>query len=262
MTAAGLTVEHVTLTAGARRLVRDVSLHARSGEVVGLVGPNGSGKSSLLRAVYRVLRPDAGCVRVDGADAWSLSARRLARTLAAVVQDPGAEFSLTVREVVAMGRAPHKRLLEGDSAEDGRLVETALTAVDAAGLADRSFDRLSGGERQRVLIARALAQQPSLLALDEPTNHLDIRHQLEVLGVLRGLPATVLVALHDLNLAAYFCDRLYVLREGAVAASGTPEEVLTPRLLDEVYGVTAEVAVHPRTGAPQVTFLPGEAERE
>lgn len=262
MTAAGLAVEHVTLTAGARRLVRDVSLHARSGEVVGLVGPNGSGKSSLLRAVYRVLRPDAGCVRVDGADAWSLPARRLARTLAAVVQESGAEFGLTVREVVAMGRAPHKRLLDGDSAEDGRLVESALTAVDAAGLADRSFDRLSGGERQRVLIARALAQQPSLLALDEPTNHLDIRHQLEVLGVLRELPATVLVALHDLNLAAYFCDRLYVLREGAVAASGTPAEVLTPRLLDEVYGVAAEVAVHPRTGAPQVTFLPGEAERE
>lgn len=109
-----------------------------------------------------------------------------------------------------------------------------------------------------MLIARALAQQPSLLTLDEPTNHLDVRHQLEVLGVLRRLPATVLVALHDLNLAAYYCDRLYVLRDGEVAASGTPATVLTPRLLDEVYGVAAEVAVHPRTGAPQVTFLSGE----
>ncbi|OEU86063.1 histidinol phosphatase [Streptomyces abyssalis] len=259
MSATELHVEDVTLTAGAHHLVRDVSLNVRPGEVVGLVGPNGSGKSSLLRAVYRVLRPDAGCVRVDGTDAWSLPVRRLARTLAAVVQDAGADFDLTVREVVAMGRTPHKRLLDGDSAEDNRLVESALEAVDSVGLADRTFDRLSGGERQRVLIARALAQQPSLLALDEPTNHLDVRHQLEVLGVLRRLPATVLVALHDLNLAAYYCDRLYVLRDGEVAASGTPADVLTPRLLDEVYGVAAEVAVHPRTGAPQVTFLPEKA---
>ncbi|MFJ8691404.1 ABC transporter ATP-binding protein [Streptomyces roseolilacinus] len=259
--ATDLAVEGVTLTAGAHRLVRDVSLTARPGEVVGLVGPNGSGKSSLLRAVYRVLRPDAGSVRVDGADAWSLPVRRLARTLAAVVQEPGADFDLTVRDVVAMGRTPHKRLLDGDTAEDGRLVGSALEAVDAADLADRPFDRLSGGERQRVLIARALAQQPSLLVLDEPTNHLDVRHQLDVLGVLRRLPATVLVALHDLNLAAYYCDRLYVLRDGGVTASGAPAEVLTAELLADVYGVAAEVAVHPRTGAPLVTFLPGEPAR-
>ncbi|MBH1937704.1 ABC transporter ATP-binding protein [Streptomyces sp. AV19] len=261
MSAAELAVDGVTLTAGAHRLVRDVSLTARPGEVVGLVGPNGSGKSSLLRAVYRILRPDSGSVRVDGADAWSLPVRRLARTLAAVVQESGANFDLAVREVVAMGRSPHKRLLDGDTAEDARIVGSALESVDAAGLANRSFDSLSGGERQRVLIARALAQRPALLVLDEPTNHLDIRHQLEVLGVLRHLPATVLVALHDLNLAAYYCDRLYVLRDGEVTAHGTPAEVLTPRLLAEVYGVAAEVAVHPRTGAPQVTFLPGELTR-
>lgn len=257
MRATELVVDGVTLTAGARRLVQDVSLTARPGEVIGLVGPNGSGKSSLLRAVYRVLRPAAGRVRVDGADAWSLPVRRLARTVAAVVQEPGAGVDLTVREVVAMGRTPHKRLLDGDTAEDTALIEEALTAVDATDLADRSFDRLSGGERQRVLIARALAQQPSLLVLDEPTNHLDIRHQLDVLGTLRQLPATALVALHDLNLAASHCDRLYVLRDGRVTASGPPAEVLTPRLLAEVYGVAAEVAVHPGTGAPQVTFLPG-----
>ncbi|MBQ0826210.1 ABC transporter ATP-binding protein [Streptomyces tagetis] len=258
MTAAGLSVEGVTLTAGARRLVEDVSLTARPGETIGLVGPNGSGKSSLLRAVYRVLRPREGHVRVDDADVWSLTVRRLARTVAAVVQEGGADFDLTVREVVAMGRTPHQRLLAGDTAEDGALIDRALDAVDGTALAARSFDRLSGGERQRVLIARALAQQPSLLVLDEPTNHLDIRHQLDVLDTLRRLSATVLVALHDLNLAAYYCDRLYVLREGRVTASGPPADVLTPGLLAEVYGVSAEVAVHPRTGAPQVTFLPGE----
>ncbi|MBX9360337.1 ABC transporter ATP-binding protein [Streptomyces sp. WAC04114] len=258
MTATELVVDGVTLTAGAHRLVEDVSLTARPGEVIGLVGPNGSGKSSLLRTVYRVLRPAAGHVRVDGTDAWSLPVRQLARTVAAVVQESGADFDLSVREVVAMGRTPHKRLLDGDTPEDAELIDTALDAVDATDLAHRPFDRLSGGERQRVLIARALAQQPSLLVLDEPTNHLDIRHQLDVLNTLRRLPATVLVALHDLNLAAYYCDRLYVLRDGQVIASGPPLEVLTPQLLAEVYGVTSEVATHPRTGAPQVTFLPGE----
>ncbi|MFF9117554.1 ABC transporter ATP-binding protein [Streptomyces massasporeus] len=258
MTATELVVDGVTLTAGAHRLVEDVSLTARPGEVIGLVGPNGSGKSSLLRTVYRVLRPAAGHVRVDGTDAWSLPVRQLARTVAAVVQESGADFDLSVREVVAMGRTPHKRLLDGDTPEDAELIDTALDAVDATDLAHRPFDRLSGGERQRVLIARALAQQPSLLVLDEPTNHLDIRHQLDVLNTLRRLPATVLVALHDLNLAAYYCDRLYVLRDGQVIASGPPLEVLTPQLLAEVYGVTSEVATHPRTGAPQVIFLPGE----
>ncbi|MEV8062259.1 ABC transporter ATP-binding protein [Streptomyces antimycoticus] len=258
MNATELVVDGLTLTVGARHLVRDVSLTARPGQVIGLVGPNGSGKSSLLRAVYRVLRPDTGYIRVDGADAWSLPVRRLARTLAAVVQESGADIDLTVREVVAMGRTPHKRLFDGDTAEDARLIDAALTSVDAADLAGRAFDRLSGGERQRVLIARALAQRPSLLVLDEPTNHLDIRHQLEVLGILRRVPATVLVALHDLNLAAYYCDRLYVLNDGELIASGPPTEVLTPHLLADVYGVTAEVVIHPRTGAPQVTFLPGE----
>ncbi|MFJ2231598.1 ABC transporter ATP-binding protein [Streptomyces halstedii] len=261
MTGTELSVEGVTLTAGAQRLVEDVFLTAGPGEVVGLVGPNGSGKSSLLRAVYRVLRPDSGAVRVDGADAWGLPVRKLARTLAAVVQDSAADFDLAVREVVAMGRSPHKRLLDGDTAEDRHIVESALDSVHALDLADRPFDRLSGGERQRVLIARALAQQPTLLVLDEPTNHLDIRHQLDVLGILRSLSATVLVALHDLNLAAYYCDRLYVLRDGRVVSSGPPAEVLTRGLLAEVYGVDAEIAVHPRTGAPQVTFLPGTPTR-
>ncbi|MET8471832.1 ABC transporter ATP-binding protein [Streptomyces sp. NPDC006422] len=261
MTAADLHVENLTLTAGARRLVDDVSLTARPGETVGLVGPNGSGKSTLLRAVYRVLRPAEGTVRVDGSDAWALPVRRLARTVAAVVQDAGADLELTVREVVAMGRAPHKRLLAGDTAADSALIEASLDAVDAARLADRPFAQLSGGERQRVLIARALTQEPSLLVLDEPTNHLDIRHQLEILSALRRLPATVLIALHDLNLAAHYCDRLYVLRDGEVVAAGPPGDVLTPRLLSEVYGVAAEVAVHPRTRRPQVTYLPGDAPR-
>ncbi|WP_218904199.1 ABC transporter ATP-binding protein [Allostreptomyces psammosilenae] len=250
-------VEALTVHAGARRLVHDLHLTVAPGEVVGLVGPNGSGKSTLLRTVYRALRPTAGRIVLDGRDTARLPARTLARTMAAVVQEPGGDFDLTVREVVAMGRTPHKRLLDAEGAEDVRLVAQALARVGARDLADRPYGRLSGGERQRVLIARALAQRPALLVLDEPTNHLDVRHQLDVLGLLRELPVTALVALHDLNLAGYFCDRLYVLRRGALVAAGPPAEVVTPGLLAEVYGVAAVVAEHPETGAPQVTYLPG-----
>ncbi|SDI10192.1 iron complex transport system ATP-binding protein [Sinosporangium album] len=256
--ASSLDIEGVTLRAGAVRVIRELSLTVAPGEVVALVGPNGSGKSTLLRSIYRVLRPDTGQVRVDGRDAWGLSAREHARTVAAVVQDAGIEGDLTVREVVAMGRTPYKRLLDGDTAEDETLLAQALSLVSASHLRDRPFTHLSGGERQRVLIARALTQQPALLVLDEPTNHLDIRHQLDILALLRRLPATALLALHDLNLAAVFCDRMYVLADGHIAAGGTPADVLTPAMISEVYGVASEVAVHPRTGAPQVTFLPAE----
>ncbi|GII95958.1 ABC transporter ATP-binding protein [Sinosporangium siamense] len=251
-----LDVDGVSLSAGTFRIVRDLSLTAAPGEVVGLVGPNGSGKSTLLRSVYRVVRPAAGRVSVDGQDAWSIGSRSYARMVAAVVQEAASvEGDLTVREVVAMGRTPYKRLLDGETPDDRRAMTTALDGVGAAHLTHRTFTHLSGGEKQRVLIARALAQRPALLVLDEPTNHLDIRHQLDVLALLRRLPATVLLALHDLNLAAAFCDRMYVLKAGQVAASGPPAEVLTPALISEVYGVASEVAVHPRTGTPQVTYL-------
>lgn len=254
--ASELRVTDLSVRVGQHPLVTDVSLHAGNGEVIGLVGPNGSGKSSLLRAVYRVLRPASGTVWIDDADTWQLSVREVARRVAVVVQDQGGDFDLSVRDVVAMGRTPHKRLLDGDTDTDAEIISAALAQTDADHLADRPFARLSGGERQRVLIARALTQQPRLMVLDEPTNHLDIRHQLEILAVLRGLPATALIALHDLNLAAYYCDRVYVLQDGTLAAHGTPTEVLTPQLLADVYGVDSEVTVHPRTGAPHVTFLP------
>ncbi|GAB3211113.1 ABC transporter ATP-binding protein [Marinactinospora endophytica] len=237
-------------------LVRDVDLDVAPGEFVGVIGPNGAGKSTLLRTVHRTLRPRTGSVRIDGEDLWALSQRALARRVAAVLQENGADFELTVDEVVAMGRAPHKRAFSPDNDDDRRLVMTSLELVGAAHLAARSYPTLSGGERQRVLLARALAQEPALLVLDEPTNHLDIAHQLDVLAVVRRLGTSVLAVLHDLNLAALFCDRLYVVDHGRVVAAGTPAAVLTPDLLAEVYRVQADVALHPLTGAPNVVLLP------
>ena len=229
-------------------------LVAAEGEITGLVGPNGSGKSTLLRTVYRHLRPVAGRVLLAGTDLREMAPVRSARHVAALPQERGGDFELTVREVVAMGRTPYKRAFAGEDATDREIVARALADVSMDGQAGRRFTALSGGERQRVLLARAFAQNPDVLVLDEPTNHLDIRHQVELLALLRTRRRTTLVSLHDLNAAASVCDRLHVLHEGAVVASGPPREVLTPALMAEVFGVRAAVTDHPLTGDPLIAF--------
>ncbi|MFF8814083.1 ABC transporter ATP-binding protein [Streptomyces pactum] len=256
-----LDIEDLSVDIAGARLVEDVTLRAGSGRIVGLVGPNGSGKSTLLRCVYRALRPAAGTVRLDGDDLHALGARDGARRLAALPQESSGEFGFTAAEVVAMGRLPHQSAAGRTSAADREICAGALARVGAAHLADRTFLTLSGGEKQRVLIARALAQQPSVLVLDEPTNHLDIAQQLEVLALVRDAGLTVLAALHDLNLAAVHCDHLHVIAGGRIVADGPPHEVLTPELLAEVFGVRAHRVPHPETGAVQLLFdrLPGPA---
>lgn len=252
-----LDLRSVTVRTGAKTLVDNVSISVSEGEMVGLLGPNGAGKSSLLRTIYRINRPASGTVLVNGEDAWQQPTEWVARNVGAVLQDMPAEFPLTVRDVVAMGRSAHKKLLEPDTPHDHTLIAAAMALLGLAPLQDRAFRTLSGGERQRVLVARALVQQPRLLILDEPTNHLDIHHQLQLLRFMRGLEITVVAALHDLNLAAMFCDRLCVLDHGRLVAVGTPETVLTPELLRRVYRIDATIARHPETGT--VWVMPSAA---
>ncbi|MEU6658841.1 ABC transporter ATP-binding protein [Streptomyces sp. NPDC046821] len=248
-----LAVEGVSVEVAGARLVDEVTLDVPAGAFVGLVGPNGSGKSTLLRCVYRARRPDAGVVRVDSEDVHRMAPRAAARLLAALPQETAADFDFTVTEVVAMGRRPHR---ERTAARDRQICEQALARAGVAHLASRGFLSLSGGEKQRVLIARALAQEPRVLVLDEPTNHLDIAHQLDVLRRVRAGGPTVLAALHDLNLAAAHCDVLHVLHGGRVVASGPPDEVLSPGLLADVFGVRAHRVRHPETGTTQFLFGP------
>jgi iron complex transport system ATP-binding protein len=247
-----LTVDHVSVEIEGRRLVESVLFDLQPGEFLGLVGPNGSGKSSLLRTIYRVLKPSAGQVVHLGDDVWKLSARDAARRTAVVAQERMGEFDFTVRELVLMGRTPNKGLLDGDDATDHQIVADCLAKVGMGHCATRQFLSLSGGEKQRVLVARALAQQARFLVLDEPTNHLDIRHQLELLELVRRLRTTTLAALHDLNLAARYCDRLVMLSGGRVAAVGTPAEVLTAERIGAVYEVRAEVVLV--NGVPRIDF--------
>jgi iron complex transport system ATP-binding protein len=252
-----LATRHVSWSVGGRRVVDDVTLDVAPGTTLGLLGPNGSGKSSLLRLLAGVRSPSHGQVLLDGDDLARLRRRDVARRIAVVEQQAQTEVDLVVSDVVKLGRIPHRATWAPESDVDRAAVAEALERVELTALAGRSWHTLSGGERQRVHIARALAQRPQELLLDEPTNHLDVHHQLDLLSLVRRLPVTSIVAIHDLNLAAMFCDRLVILQDGAVVAAGTPTEVLTPELIAAVYRVRAVVTPEGPGGVPSVRFEPG-----
>ena len=237
-----ISAKDIHLSYGAREILKGVDIHSENGEFVGLIGPNGSGKSTLLKCIYRILKPNAGQVFLDEEELRAMSIKESARKMGVVAQHNYYNFEFTVREVVMMGRAPHKKALERDNAKDYEIVEEALKTVGMEGFAQRSFSTLSGGEQQRVILARALAQQTPCLILDEPTNHLDITHQLQLMRIVKNLSATVISAIHDLNIAAMFCDRIYALKEGRIIVQGTPREVLTEDFIRQVYQVDAEIA--------------------
>jgi iron complex transport system ATP-binding protein len=227
-------IREITLLAG-------VTLDAAPGSVVGLLGPNGSGKSTLLRTLAGLDRPDAGLVLLDGVDRQSMARRAVARHVAVVSQHSPDEADMTVAEVVLLGRIPHRGRLAGVSADDLARTAAALARAGLGGWERRAWTSLSGGERQRVAIARALVQEPDVLLLDEPTNHLDIRHRFALLEDLSGMPVTVVAALHDLDLAAQYCDRIVLLAAGRVVAAGSPSSVLTAGRIAQVFGVAAEI---------------------
>ncbi len=241
---------------GIKKVLDDVEIHASPGEFIGIIGPNGSGKSSLLRCIYRALRPDAGIVLLNGKNVLSMKPREAAAKIAVVLQETATEFEFTVLEIVLMGRHPHRSSTERFTPEDMLIAKTALEKVGMMDLRSRPFLTLSGGEKQRCLVARALAQKTKFLILDEPTNHLDIRYALEILDLVRQLKVTTIAVLHDLNLAASYCDRLFVMHRGQIRESGPPRDVLTPRLLLDVFEVGGMVVEHPITGKPSITFFP------
>jgi iron complex transport system ATP-binding protein len=247
-----LELKGLSVDIGKRRIVDRIDIDVPDGHFVGLLGPNGSGKSTILKAIYRVHRPSRGQVLLNGADLLAMKPKEVARRVAVVAQEFSVEFDFTVFEMVMIGRSPHKKAFDRDNEGDRAIVLGAIERVGCEHLVDRSFNTLSGGEKQRVLIARAVAQGADHLILDEPTNQLDIRYQMEILELVSGLNVTVLAALHDLSLAALFCDRVYLLADGMVVTGGTPEAVITTEMVRHAYGADVLIVEHPETGTPHL----------
>ncbi len=256
--APALETQALSFSVEAKRLLDDVWLQAGRGQFVGLIGPNGAGKSTLLRAIARVLDHQEGAISVDGTNLRSLDAREIASTLALVPQIAPYTQGFTSFELVLMGRYPHLGRLQVEGEADNRIASEAMDTTETEEFADRTLDTLSGGERQRVFLARALAQQPRLLLLDEPTSNLDILHQLKILSLVRRLVdggMTAIAAIHDLNLAARYCDRLVLLKQGRVVTEGEPADVLQPSLIAAAFGVRSTVYREPGTGALAISLI-------
>ncbi|WP_207588797.1 heme ABC transporter ATP-binding protein [Halomontanus rarus] len=254
-------VRDLSVAFGDVSVLEDVSLAVEEGTFVGLVGPNGAGKTTLLRAISGALEPDTGLVSIDGTDIHTLSSRESSQLVSVVPQDTTLSFSFAVRDVVEMGRTPYRSRFSPPTVEDRERVEHALERTGVDRFADRSIEEVSGGERQRVILARTIAQDTPVVLLDEPTASLDVNHQVETLELVSELVAdgkTVIAAIHDLDLAARYCDELVIVADGSVLERGAPESVLTSARLERAFDATAAVTTNPVTGSPVVTALPGE----
>lgn len=236
--------ENINVTLEKNNILKGINIEVDNKEFVGIIGPNGSGKSTLLKCIYRILKPSEGVIKLDGIDMKNISIKESSKKLSVLSQHNNYNFDFTVKEIVLMGRAPYKKFMERDNKEDYDIVNDALEKVDMIEFKDRSFKSLSGGEQQRVILARALAQQPKCLILDEPTNHLDIKYQLQLMRIVKGLNVEVIAAIHDLNIAAMYCDKIYVLKNGEIIKFGKTKEVLTKKLIKDVYEVDADVIIN------------------
>jgi len=254
-------LRNVSLGYNGSPILNNINLKAMPGKMLGLIGPNGSGKSTLLKGITRVIHPFSGHIFIDGRNIGSMKREELARLMATVPQNPVLPEAFTAFEVVLMGRTPHLGLLRYEGKEDIAIAWQAMEATQIESLAERRVGELSGGERQRVVIARALTQQPKVILLDETTAHLDIKHQIEILNLVKGLcleqDLTVVTAMHDLNLAAQYCDWLVMLNGGKIYTEGMPQNVLTAQNIKEVYGAEVCVFPHPINKLPTTLVTAG-----
>ncbi|MFH1996203.1 MAG: ABC transporter ATP-binding protein [Candidatus Omnitrophota bacterium] len=255
-----LEIKGITCGYGKRLVLRDLSLTVGSREFVGVLGPNGAGKTTLLRAIIRALRILRGEVFYKGTDVGSLTRSGIAGEIAVLPQLFETPFSFSAEEIISLGRFPHMKRFERFKRKDIGIVRRAMELADVSHLGRRKLNELSGGERQRVLLAQCLAQEPKLLLLDEPTTHLDIGHQIYVLDLLKRMKKseglTVIMVMHDINLASDYCDKIVLLKDGALFAYGAPSDVLTYRTIEELYRTVCVVNENPVTGKPHVYLVP------
>ncbi|WP_346888740.1 ABC transporter ATP-binding protein [Clostridium sp. UBA1056] len=251
-----ISTEDMRVKIGDTDILKGINIDVDNKEFIGVIGPNGSGKSTLLKCIYRTLKPSSGIIKLDDINLSKLSIKETSKKLAVLSQHNNYNFDFSVKDILLMGRSPHKKFLDRDTKEDYDIIYDSLNKVGMLDFIDRSFLTLSGGEQQRIILARALAQQTDCLILDEPTNHLDIKYQLQLMGIVKNLNVEVIAAIHDLNIAAMYCDKIYVLKEGNIVAYGTPKEVLTSELIKDVYGVDSIIINNPVTNLLNICYTP------
>ena len=253
----GITVDDVSWSVKQKKqkILYPLSFELSPGKILGVVGPNGAGKSTLLRLLYRYYKPTTGKIKINGIDIWKLTSRQVACSIATVLQENSSDFSLTVMEIVTLGRTPYSKWLSNSNSEnDKKIVQSSIDRLSLNKFENRHLNTLSGGERQRVMIARALAQEPDILILDEPTNHLDIRQQLEILNLLKDLSITVVTSLHDLNMARSNCDEILLLKDGTTLGFGKPNLILSESNISEAFRVKACHELLTPSNSKQITF--------
>lgn len=247
--------EQVKKFIGNKEILKGINIDVKNKEFLGIIGPNGSGKSTFLKCIYRILKPSEGKILFNGKNIDELSFRQTALDLAVVAQHNFYNFDFKVLDVVLMGRSPHKKILERDNEIDYKIARNALGKVGLKDFVERNFTTLSGGEQQRVILARALTQETESLILDEPTNHLDIKYQLQIMDIVKSLNLTVIAAIHDLNIAAMYCDRLVALKDGQIVGAGKPKDLLTEKFIKDLYEVDTKIEALPNDNI-NIRFLP------
>jgi iron complex transport system ATP-binding protein len=248
-------VKNLRFAIDKKEILKDISFEVQKGSFVGVIGPNGSGKSTLLKNIYRLYKPSSGSILLDNKELSKMKDKDCAKEIAVLAQESNTHFDFTVKQIVKMGRYPYKSVFEDYSKDDLKMVEEMLKKVGLESYSDRNFSELSGGEKQRTLIARALVQNTDFLVLDEPTNHLDIGYQIQLMDLVKSLNITTLAAIHDMNLAAMYCDYLIVMKDGNIKEVGTVEEIINSEMLKDVFGVNAYVGVNPINKKLQVSFM-------
>lgn len=244
-----------------KKIIDNISLKVQEKKIVGIIGANGSGKSTILKSIYKTIKPVQGSIYLNDTNVLSTSPKKVAQSIGVVSQFNQINFDLTVYQMVLLGRTPHKKYMETDNSIDHEITEEALRTTGLLSYKNRSFLTLSGGEKQRVILARTIAQQPKFLILDEPTNHLDVKYQLEILETVKDLNISVLAVLHDIDSVINYCDYVYALKDRTVISEGVPNEVITTDLLENIFDVKCAMYINPLTGKRAFTFYLGKEEK-
>ena len=251
-----LKIEDLSFEIDNTKILKNINFEITKGEFVGIIGPNGCGKSTLLKNIYNILTPTKGSIYIDNTSINDFSSKELAKKISTLTQHSAGDFDFSIIDIVLMGRYAHSSMFSSTSKKDMEIAKKALNKVGLSHFESRSFLSLSGGEQQRVMIARAIAGENDFFILDEPTNHLDIRYQLEIMDIMKSLNITMFSAIHDMNIAATYCDKLVLLEKGKIISIGTPTEVLTKDNFNNIFGVEVYLSTNPYTNKLAINYIP------